>query len=112
MTCESGEVEHHFSTAVFYYLDTAEINKNRQFRKISGMDAFVKFRENLVRHENGTYYLRAKVAGKCFYASLKTTSLKIAKIKRNDRLAYRFPSPGAITVHHQNFIPLRLRLPR
>lgn len=41
----------------------------------------------MVRHENGTYYLRAKVAGKCVYAYLKTTSLKIAKIKRNDRLA-------------------------
>lgn len=42
------------------------------------MGAFEKAGENLVRHENGTYYLRAKVAGKCVYASLKTTSLKIA----------------------------------
>lgn len=50
------------------------------------MGVFEKAGENLVRHENGTYYLRAKVAGKCVYASLKTTSLKIAKLKRNSRL--------------------------
>ena len=37
------------------------------------MGAFEKAGENLVRHENDTYYLQAKVAGKCVYASLKTT---------------------------------------
>jgi len=43
--------------------------------------------ENIVKHANGTYYLRAKVLGKVIRVSLKTKNLKIAKIKRNDRLA-------------------------
>lgn len=43
--------------------------------------------ENLVRHANGTYYLRAKVLGKVIRVSLKTKNLRIAKIKRDDRLA-------------------------
>ena len=43
--------------------------------------------ENIVRHANGTYYLRAKVLGKVIRVSLKTKDLRIAKIKRNDRLA-------------------------
>ena len=51
------------------------------------MGDFVNAGENLVRHENGIYYLRAKVAGKTIRVSLKTDSLKIAKIKRNARLA-------------------------
>ena len=42
--------------------------------------------ENLVRHRSGVYYLRAKVLGKVIRVSLKTTSLRIAKIRRNDRL--------------------------
>lgn len=43
--------------------------------------------ENIVKHANGTYYLRAKVLGKVIRVSLKTKNLRIAKIKRNDRLA-------------------------
>ena len=42
--------------------------------------------ENLVRHANGTYYLRAKVLGKVIRVSLRTKNLRIAKIKRDDRL--------------------------
>lgn len=42
--------------------------------------------ENIVKHANGTYYLRAKVLGKVIRVSLKTKDLRIAKIKRDDRL--------------------------
>lgn len=42
--------------------------------------------ENLVRHANGTYYLRAKIHGKVIRESLKVKDLRIAKIKRDDRL--------------------------
>ena len=70
----------------FAHLRTTEIDKNGRNRKVSGMGEFEKAGENLVRHENGVYYLRAKVAGKKIRVSLKTTSLKIAKIKRNARL--------------------------
>lgn len=42
--------------------------------------------ENLVRHANGVYYLRAKVLGKVIRVSLKTSNLRIAKIKRDERL--------------------------
>jgi integrase len=75
-----------FSTTAIHYLEPTEIDKSRRNRQIAGVGTFEKAGENLVRHENGTYYLRAKVAGKCIYASLKTDSLKIAKIKRNARL--------------------------
>ena len=43
--------------------------------------------ENLVRHSGGTYYLNAKVRGKKIRRSLKTRSLKVAKIKRDEMLA-------------------------
>lgn len=39
--------------------------------------------ENLVRHKSGGYYLRAKISGKIIRRSLQTTSLKIAKLKRD-----------------------------
>jgi integrase len=43
--------------------------------------------ENLVRRGGeGSYYLRAKVAGKCVYRSLRTDNLRIAKMKRNTLL--------------------------
>lgn len=40
-----------------------------------------------MRHANGTYYLRAKILGKVIRVSLKTSNLRIAKIKRDERLA-------------------------
>jgi integrase len=43
--------------------------------------------ENLVRHANGTYYLRAKVHGKVIRESLRTKDARIARIRRDDRLA-------------------------
>lgn len=43
--------------------------------------------ENLVRHKNGNYYLRAKVAGKIIRRSLHTDQMRIAKIKRDALLA-------------------------
>lgn len=43
--------------------------------------------ENLVRHANGTYYLRAKIRGKVIRESLRLKDLRLAKIKRDDRLA-------------------------
>src|SRR5947209_5267071 len=43
--------------------------------------------ENLVRHKAWGIYLRAKVVGKVIRESLKTDDLRIAKIKRNARLA-------------------------
>jgi integrase len=42
--------------------------------------------ENLVRHQSGTIYLRAKVAGKIIRRSLETTDLAAAKRKRNAEL--------------------------
>ena len=42
--------------------------------------------ENLVRHVSGGYYLRAKIAGKIIRRSLQTSSLKIAKLKRDPLL--------------------------
>ena len=51
------------------------------------MSKYVPVGENLVRHQSGTIYLRAKVAGKPVRISLKTSDLRIAKIKRDDRLA-------------------------
>ena len=51
------------------------------------MADFEKAGENLVRHSvSGTYYVRAKIRGKTFRASLKTTDLRVAKILRNARL--------------------------
>jgi integrase len=43
--------------------------------------------ENLVRWNGGTIYLRAKVAGKVCRVSLKTSDLRIAKLKREAKLA-------------------------
>jgi len=43
--------------------------------------------ENLIRHGAGNYYLRAKVLGKIFPECLDTDDLRIAKLKRDDRLA-------------------------
>ena len=42
--------------------------------------------ENLTRHSGGVYYLNAKVRGKKIRRSLKTKSLRIAKIKRDEML--------------------------
>jgi integrase len=43
--------------------------------------------ENLVRWNGGTIYLRAKVGGKVRRVSLKTSDLRIAKLKRETKLA-------------------------
>jgi integrase len=43
--------------------------------------------ENLVRHAGGSYYLRAKVAGKVIRVKLDATDLKIAKLQRDDKLS-------------------------
>lgn len=51
--------------------------------------------ENLVRHRAGTYYLQAKVRGKKIRRTLETTSLKVAKIKRDAMLeGFRQASVG------------------
>jgi len=50
------------------------------------MSSWTKVGENLVRWHGGTIYLRAKVAGKMIRVSLKTESLRIAKIRRDERL--------------------------
>lgn len=50
--------------------------------------------ENLVRHANGIYYLRAKVRGKVIRVSLKVRDLRIAKIKRDERLAKERAAAG------------------
>src|SRR5687767_2992762 len=50
------------------------------------MSDWTQVGENLVRHVGGTIYLRAKVAGKVIRVSLQTSDLRIAKIKRDDRL--------------------------
>lgn len=42
--------------------------------------------ENLVRHQGGTIYLRAKVAGKIIRRSLETTDLATAKRKRDTEI--------------------------
>ncbi len=52
----------------------------------SRMDTWAKAGENLVRHWSGTIYLRAKVGGKSIRISLDTSDLRIAKIKRDERL--------------------------
>ena len=50
------------------------------------MSEWQQIGENLVRHSGGSYYLRAKVGGKVIRESLRTSDLRIAKIKRNERL--------------------------
>lgn len=50
------------------------------------MSEWQQIAENLVRHSGGSYYLRAKVGGKVIRESLRTSDLRIAKIKRNERL--------------------------
>ena len=50
------------------------------------MSNWTQVGENLVKHVGGTIYLRAKVKGKVIRLSLRTTDLRIAKIKRDDRL--------------------------
>lgn len=39
---------------------------------------------NLVRHANGTYYVRAKAKGKIIRKRMKTKDLRIAEIKRDE----------------------------
>lgn len=51
------------------------------------MSEWTNVGENLVRHVGGKIYLRAWVAGKSIRVSLKTTDLRIAKLKRDERLA-------------------------
>lgn len=65
-------------------------------RHISRMGDWNQVAENIVRHANGTYYLRAKVHGKVIRESLKVKDLRIAKIKRDDRLA-ALRSAAAVT---------------
>lgn len=50
------------------------------------MGTWTQVAENLVRHQGGTIYLRAKVAGKVIRVSLDTKDLRIAKIKRDEEL--------------------------
>lgn len=52
--------------------------------------------ENLVRHKNGNYYLRAKVAGKIIRRSLRTDTLRIAKIKRDSLVAQLRLKAGSV----------------
>lgn len=51
------------------------------------MSDYEKVAENLVRHSGGKIYLRAKVGGKSIRLALKTTDLRIAKLKRDTHLA-------------------------
>ncbi len=51
------------------------------------MSDWTQVGENLVRHRGGKIYLRAKVKGKVIRVSLGTSDLRIAKIKRDDRLS-------------------------
>lgn len=51
------------------------------------MSDWTQVGENLVRHEGGTIYLRAKVSGKVIRVSLETEDLRIAKMKRDARLS-------------------------
>lgn len=81
MNAETG-----FLTTVFDHSGNRELAKTAITRQIAAMSDWERAGENLVKHKNGTYYLRAKVAGKVVRVTLKTSSLKIAKIKRNDRL--------------------------
>jgi hypothetical protein len=51
------------------------------------MGDWTKVGENLQRHVGGTIYLRAKVKGKVIRVSLGTKDLRIAKLKRDAKLA-------------------------
>lgn len=52
--------------------------------------------ENLVRHRSGNYYLQAMVGGKKIRRGLKTTDIRIAKMKRDQILTtLRSVLPGA-----------------
>lgn len=51
------------------------------------MSDWTQVGENLVKHVGGTVYLRAKVKGKVIKVSLQTNDLRIAKLKRDERLA-------------------------
>lgn len=51
------------------------------------MSDWQKVGENLQRHVGGTIYLRAKVKGKVIRVSLGTKDLRIAKLKRDSKLA-------------------------
>lgn len=61
------------------------------------MADFQKVGENLVRHTNGTIYLRAKIGGKCIRESLKLQDLRLAKIARDSRLAALRSAESATT---------------
>ena len=50
------------------------------------MGSWKRVGENLVRHWGGTIYLRAKVAGKPIRQSLETSDLRVAKLKRDEKL--------------------------
>ncbi|MGB1260881.1 MAG: tyrosine-type recombinase/integrase [Akkermansiaceae bacterium] len=53
--------------------------------------------ENLVKHAaSGTYYLRAKIHGKIVRRSLRTTKLRIAKMKRDDLLMQLRSNPAPV----------------
>lgn len=59
--------------------------------------------ENLIRHKNGTYYLRAKIAGKIIRRTLKTDQLRIAKMKRDSLLLKLRSRAGVIRdARHMN----------
>lgn len=51
------------------------------------MGDWVRAAEKIVRHVNGTFYLRVKVGGKIIRESLKTKNLKVAKERRDERVA-------------------------
>lgn len=65
-----------------------------------GMGDWTQVAENLVRHQSGTIYVRAKVAGKVIRLSLRTSDLRIAKIKRDaelERLRKEAKAPNDIS---------------
>lgn len=50
------------------------------------MGDWTQVAENLVRHSSGNYYLRAKIDGKVIRVGLKVKSLRLAKLKRDEKL--------------------------
>jgi integrase len=66
---------------------TTELAIHARISKHQEMSEWTKVGENLVRYQGGTIYLRAKVHGKVIRVSLETSDLRIAKIKRDDRLS-------------------------
>jgi integrase len=73
-------------------LTTFRLAKNRQTPtfavvKANEVSEWKQVGENLVRHSGGSYYLRAKVAGKVIRVKLDATDLKVAKLQRDDKLA-------------------------